>query len=140
MPEDPGGLGAQALRQRVRRRAAGGAPEVPAEVGFGEFVDTGVLLGARPHWRIDKCSKQNHFCRVNCVLGTRYGVLNVVNDPRGVKACAQYGDSYLVLGAAARARVPRRGIAKNWAPLLICRQREGWSAKISGKCTFGANW
>eukprot|EP00746_Dinoflagellata_sp_MGD_P012122 gnl/MRDRNA2_/MRDRNA2_125681_c0_seq1.p1 gnl/MRDRNA2_/MRDRNA2_125681_c0~~gnl/MRDRNA2_/MRDRNA2_125681_c0_seq1.p1 ORF type:complete len:504 (-),score=69.10 gnl/MRDRNA2_/MRDRNA2_125681_c0_seq1:8-1519(-) len=34
----------------------------------------------------------------------KYGVLNVVNDPRGVKACSQYGDSYLQLGATVRGR------------------------------------
>ena len=27
----------------------------------------------------------------------KYGVLNIVNDPSGVKSCVGYGDSYLVL-------------------------------------------
>jgi len=27
----------------------------------------------------------------------KYGVLNILNDPTGVKCCAQYGDSYLLL-------------------------------------------
>ena len=27
----------------------------------------------------------------------KYGVLNVVNDPNGIAACAQYGDAYLLL-------------------------------------------
>jgi hypothetical protein len=27
----------------------------------------------------------------------KYGVLNIVNDPQGVKSCYMYGHSYLVL-------------------------------------------
>jgi len=31
------------------------------------------------------------------IFKVKYGVLNIVNDPNGVKCCRQYGDSYLLL-------------------------------------------
>ena len=46
----------------------------------------------------DCCATCVHVVVRRTVLtAARYGVLNITNDPSGVRACEQYGESYLVL-------------------------------------------
>jgi len=60
-------------------------------------------LVARSGWE-DKCFN-NAYKESTPFHRPKYGVLNVVSDPRGITLCSSYGDSYLVLRKHMRSRV-----------------------------------
>ncbi|KAJ3153016.1 hypothetical protein HK101_001768 [Irineochytrium annulatum] len=50
----------------------------------------------------------------------KYGVLNIVSDPRGVRAALHYGDCYLVLGPSVRFRSTFANKDTGWSDAIVC--------------------